>query len=74
MTKDIVFGRGELLMRISELAGIGGKIAGVKLAVQTIDLSEIRPEALLGILEDIEYEIEKTLKELNKKYYKEQDG
>lgn len=71
MTKDIVFGRGELLMRISELAGIGGKISGVKLAAQTIDLSEMRPEALLGVLEDIEYEIEKTLKELSKKYYKE---
>lgn len=69
MKPDITFGRFELQCIVCELAALVGEISGAKLAAQTIDLKTMDPDAMVGVLENIEENGKGIIKKLNKKYY-----
>jgi len=63
MQKDIIIGREEFILLISDMAKAIGTLSGVELALNTIPIEKINVVSLLGLLE----ECENTLREVQAK-------
>ena len=66
MQKDIIIGREEFMLLISDMAKVIGTLSGIELALNTIPIEKINVVSLLGQLEDCE----NTLKEVQAKNMK----